>query len=83
MPLQTLAGFSPSMWYLPDSSKPFAYRFLSPSDTAYWQLSDPDIVWQFTRDNKVRNVENYAFILESAVLFGSIFSITLGLALLI
>jgi hypothetical protein len=57
-------GFSSFMWYMPNKHVPFAYRFLRSSDIAYWQKSDPAIIWQFTRNNKVLNVENYSFILE-------------------
>lgn len=31
-----LYGFDNFEWVLPDESKPFAYRFLRPTDTAYW-----------------------------------------------
>lgn len=56
-----LFGFSALMWFLPDPAVPFAYRYLRDTDAAYWQITDPDIVWSCTRDNKVNNRMNYAF----------------------
>ena len=40
---------------------PFAYRFLRRSDPAYWQVTDPDRVWQVVRDDATDNVENPDF----------------------
>lgn len=33
---------------------------------AYWQVTDPDNVWSVTRNNRVDNVLNYAFIFDKA-----------------
>jgi hypothetical protein len=54
-------GFSYDWWNMPDQTQTFVYRFMRPKDDAYWQITDPDIVWQCTRDNAVDNVENYGF----------------------
>lgn len=51
---------------MPDNTDPFAYRFLRPNDTAYWQRGDPDIIWQVTRNNLVDNAMNYGFLLNEA-----------------
>lgn len=61
-----LVGFSALRWLVPDSTTAFAYRYLRDTDVAYWQVSDPDIVWSCTRDNAVNNVMNYAFMFDSA-----------------
>ena len=57
-----LYGFSTTQWVLPDTSKPFAYRFQRTTDVAYWLPTDPDRVWQVIKDNSVDNVENANFI---------------------
>lgn len=40
-----LYGFDQFQWVLPVDTVPFAYRFLRPTDDAYWQITDPARVW--------------------------------------
>jgi len=61
-----LYGFDNFQWVLPVNTVPFAYRFLRHTDTAYWQVTDPDRVWQVVNDDDIDNVENPDFVFASA-----------------
>lgn len=73
-----LYGFSRSQWVLPDTSKPFAYRLLRRTDAAFWQITDPDRVWQVNRDNAVSNVENpnFIFLAANSLTLGMVFALS-------
>ena len=46
---------------LPDEGVPFGYRYLRKTDAAYWQVTDPDRVWDVSKSDSFDNVENPDF----------------------
>ena len=59
-------GFDSAEWVIPTNTEGFAYRYLRPIDIAYWQVTDPDRVWQISGSDSVSNVENPDFTFASA-----------------
>jgi len=50
---------------------------------AYWQVSDPDNVWQLSYSDQFDNVSNPDFIFEGAQKLGAAVAIALGAATLL
>ena len=78
-----LYGFDDVQWVLPESTENFAYRFLRKTDLAYWQVSDPDNVWQVVYSDDYDNVSNPDFIFANAKKLGAAAALAIGAATLL